>query len=207
MGSIVLIADLLHPVDGLSVELFLNRDVRHGRCWRSAMPMLLTGGIQTTSPGRISSIRPPQRCTRPQPAVTIRCWPNGWVCHAVRAPASNVTLAAVARAGSFAWKRGSRRTVPVKCLPGARPEGWEPLLLISTSKSLRRFSENGSTRFSESLESVGDLRASTSFVGEAGDEQRERLQESRHPQWAATGSNPRPESARRRGVRAPTSPQ
>ena len=29
------------------------------------------GGNQTTSPGRISSIGPPQRCTRPQPAVTI----------------------------------------------------------------------------------------------------------------------------------------
>lgn len=30
------------------------------------------GAIQTTSPGRISSIGPPQRCTRPQPAVTIK---------------------------------------------------------------------------------------------------------------------------------------
>lgn len=39
---VLLVADLLHPVDGLSVELFLNRDVRHGRCWRGAMPMLLT---------------------------------------------------------------------------------------------------------------------------------------------------------------------
>src|SRR2546426_5037727 len=30
------------------------------------------GENQTTSPGRISSIGPPQRCARPQPAVTIR---------------------------------------------------------------------------------------------------------------------------------------
>src|SRR5438552_14375907 len=50
------------------------------------------GGIQTTSPGRISAVRPPQRFTRPQPAVTIKVWPNGCVCHAVRAPGSNVTL-------------------------------------------------------------------------------------------------------------------
>ena len=55
------------------------------------------GGIQTTSPGRISSTGPSQRCTRPQPAVTIRVWPSGWVCHAVRAPGSNVTLAPTAR--------------------------------------------------------------------------------------------------------------
>src|SRR5208283_638116 len=51
------------------------------------------GAIQTTSPGRISSIGPPQRCTRPHPAVTIRVWPSGCVCHAVRAPGSKVTLA------------------------------------------------------------------------------------------------------------------
>ena len=31
-----------------------------------------SGASQTTSPGRISSIGPPQRCTLPQPAVTIR---------------------------------------------------------------------------------------------------------------------------------------
>src|SRR5207302_9044906 len=30
------------------------------------------GENQTTSPGRISSIGPPQRCARPQPAVTMR---------------------------------------------------------------------------------------------------------------------------------------
>src|SRR5438874_2583829 len=51
------------------------------------------GGIQITSPGRISSMGPPQRCARPQPAVTISVWPSGCVCHAVRAPGSNVTLA------------------------------------------------------------------------------------------------------------------
>src|SRR5437867_787015 len=51
------------------------------------------GGNQITSPGRTCSIGSPQRWARPQPAVTIRVWPSGWVCHAVRAPGSNVTLA------------------------------------------------------------------------------------------------------------------
>ena len=69
------------------------------------------GGNQTTSPGRISSIGPPQRCTQPQPAVTINVWPSGCVCHAVRAPGSNVTLAPATRAGSGASNSGSMRTV------------------------------------------------------------------------------------------------
>jgi hypothetical protein len=89
------------------------------------------GGHQITSPGRIFSTGPPQLCTRPQPAVTIRVWPSGWVCYAVRAPGSNVTLTPSARAGSGAWNRGSMRTVPVKYASGHLPEGCEPLLLMS----------------------------------------------------------------------------
>src|SRR6201988_2209655 len=88
------------------------------------------GGNQTTSPGRISPTGPPQRCTRPQPAVTIRVWPSGWVCQAVRAPGSNVTLAPTTRAGSGASNRGSTRTAPVKFSAGPLPEGCEPFLLI-----------------------------------------------------------------------------
>src|SRR6516162_10129372 len=88
------------------------------------------GANQTTSPGRISSVGPPQRCAHPQPAMTMRVWPRGWVCHAVRAPGSNVTEALATRAGSGAWNRGSTRTDPVKFSPGPLPEGCEPLLLI-----------------------------------------------------------------------------
>src|ERR687887_429536 len=91
------------------------------------------GGIQTTSPGRISSIGPSWRCTRPQPAVTIRVWPSGWVCHAVRDPGSNVTLAPTALAGLFAWNNGSMRTAPVKYSVDPFVEGCEPLRLISIS--------------------------------------------------------------------------
>src|SRR6185295_12409103 len=89
------------------------------------------GGNQITSPGRISSIGPPQRCAQPQPAVTIKVWPSGCVCHAVRAPGSNVTLAPTARAGSGASNRGSIRTVPVNQSAGPLPDGPEPLRLIS----------------------------------------------------------------------------
>ncbi len=94
------------------------------------------GEIQMTSPGRICAIAPPHRCTRPQPAVTIRVCPNGWVCHAVRAPDSNVTLAPSARAGSCASNRGSMRTVPVKYSAGPLAEGCEPLLLMSISYAI-----------------------------------------------------------------------
>src|SRR5205814_2642078 len=37
--SVLLVADLFHPVHNLPVECFLNGDVRHGSCRRSAMPM------------------------------------------------------------------------------------------------------------------------------------------------------------------------
>jgi len=39
---ILFVADLFHPVDNLTVELFLNGDVRHGRGRRGSMPVLLT---------------------------------------------------------------------------------------------------------------------------------------------------------------------
>src|SRR5437588_12735121 len=71
------------------------------------------GANQTTSPGRISSIDPPSLCAQPNPDVTISVWPNGCMCHAVRAPGSNVTLAPRTRAGSGASNSGSIRTLPV----------------------------------------------------------------------------------------------
>src|SRR5437660_872613 len=89
------------------------------------------GGHEITSPGRISLIGPPQLCTSPQPAVTISVWPSRCVCHAVRAPGSNVTLTPSARAGSGAWNSGSIRTVPVKYSAGPLPEGCDPILLMS----------------------------------------------------------------------------
>src|SRR5438270_7838332 len=89
------------------------------------------GGNQTTSPGRISSTGPPSRCAQPHPAVTMSVWPSGWVCHAVRAPGSKVTVAPETSAGSGAWKSGSIRTLPVNHSAGPFADGCEPIRLIS----------------------------------------------------------------------------
>ena len=62
-------------------------------------------------------------------------WPSGWVCHAVRAPGSNVTLAPAARAGSWTENSGSMRTVPVNHSAGPLPDGCEPARLISMCDS------------------------------------------------------------------------
>src|SRR5579872_5403078 len=89
------------------------------------------GGNQTTSPGWISSIGLPSRWARPQPLVTIRVWPSGCVCQAVRAPGSKVTLAPLTLPGAFASNSGSIRTVPVNQSAGPLVEGREPTRLIS----------------------------------------------------------------------------
>src|SRR5881397_1810803 len=88
------------------------------------------GGNQITSPGRMSSIGPPRvgpGQSQPSQSGSGEAW---WLCQAVRAPGSNVTLAPTTRAGSGASKRGSMRTVPVKYLDGPFPEGCEPLLVM-----------------------------------------------------------------------------
>jgi hypothetical protein len=63
--------------------------------------------------------------------VTIKVWPSGCVCHAVRAPDSNVTLAPAARAGAGGSNSGSIRTVPVNQSAGPLADGREPLRVIS----------------------------------------------------------------------------
>ena len=40
---VLLVTDLFHPVDNLTVELFLNSDVRHGCGRHGPMPVLLAG--------------------------------------------------------------------------------------------------------------------------------------------------------------------
>ena len=88
-------------------------------------------------PARTRRCRPAgsPRPTRPRAApsrtrtVTIRVWPKGWVCQAVRAPGSKVTRAMATRAGSGGLNSGSIRTVPVKYASGPLPEGWEPAAL------------------------------------------------------------------------------
>jgi hypothetical protein len=42
-GSVLFVADMLHPIDDFAVQRFLNRDVCHCGCGCCSMPMLLTG--------------------------------------------------------------------------------------------------------------------------------------------------------------------
>src|SRR4051812_29536237 len=108
---VLFVAHLFHPVDGLTVELFLHGEVRHDRGRRGAVPMLLTRREPDHVTGPNFPDRASQHCARPQPAVTIKVWPSRWVCQAVRAPGLKVTLAPDARAGAFAGNKGSMRTV------------------------------------------------------------------------------------------------
>src|SRR5947208_1396807 len=88
------------------------------------------GGVQITSPERISSTAPPHCCTRPTPPVTMSNCPLGCVCHAERAPASNDTDAHDAPMPSVASKRGVTCTVPVKVSEGPCRVGREPLRVM-----------------------------------------------------------------------------
>ncbi len=67
----------------------------------------------------------------------INVWPSGCVCHAVRAPGSNVTLPPPTRAGSGAWNSGSMRTTPEKYSVDPARDGCEPFRLISIIPFLR----------------------------------------------------------------------
>src|SRR5437868_7660043 len=59
---VLLVADLLHPVHDLAVEVFLNGDVRHRGGCRGAVPMLLTGW----NPDHVTR---PNLLDRPSPAL------------------------------------------------------------------------------------------------------------------------------------------
>jgi hypothetical protein len=75
---------------------------------------LMFAAMCTTSPTRISSSEPPQRWMRPIPAVTIRVWPTGCECHAVRAPGAKRTVPADARSCPAGAYSISTFTLPVK---------------------------------------------------------------------------------------------
>src|ERR1700760_4213295 len=89
------------------------------------------GGIQITSPALISLTGWPWVWKRPTPEITYSVCPNGWVCHAVRAPGSKPTRLMTTRAGAGAEMIGSCQTVPVKFSAGARAVGREPAGWIS----------------------------------------------------------------------------
>src|SRR5579871_3977590 len=112
----------------------------------------LPGGHRITSPGRISSLASPQHWVQPRPDVTISAWPSGWVCQAVRAPGSNVTLAPRTRAGARASNSGSILTAPVKCSADPVVDGREPFRLISMIASLIAWSADPAGLDGESRE-------------------------------------------------------
>src|SRR4051812_37021011 len=91
------------------------------------------GGTRTTSPGFISCTLPPHCCTQPEPAVTMSVCPAGWVCHAERAPGSNVTLPPDVRDGAAASNSGSIRTEPVKYSAFPLADAWVPAFTTSTA--------------------------------------------------------------------------
>ena len=65
--AVLLVADVLHPVDDLAVLRFLNGDMRHRIDRRGAVPMFFAGRKPDDVARRISSTGLPQRCTRPTP--------------------------------------------------------------------------------------------------------------------------------------------
>src|SRR3954452_4640843 len=89
------------------------------------------GGIQTTSPGRISRIGPPLVCTRPTPEMTYSVWPSGCECQLVRAPGVKETRVETSLAGASVAMMGSCHTVPVKYSFGAWRVGREPARWMS----------------------------------------------------------------------------
>src|SRR5437667_3427792 len=85
---ILFVVDFLHPVDGLAVEPFLNRDVRHGSRWRGAVPVFLTGRERdhvtganlldraAPTPGASAARRHDERLTE---RVGVPCGPSAWL--------------------------------------------------------------------------------------------------------------------------------
>lgn len=78
----------------------LQREVNHRTILSGAVPVPLGGLDQTTSPALRTSTSPSERPIRARPHMTSSAWPNGWLCHAVRAPGLNVTRYARSRVGA-----------------------------------------------------------------------------------------------------------
>src|SRR5260370_39135803 len=71
--AILIVADLLHPVDeGLLIDLFLNGDMRHRSGWGSTVPMLFTRWDPNDIAGMDLLNRITLMWTQPQPAVIMR---------------------------------------------------------------------------------------------------------------------------------------
>src|SRR5438132_7907150 len=81
----------------------------------------------------------------------ISVWPAGWVCHAVRAPGSNVTRPPVACVYCEASNSGSMTTEPVKFGAGPLAEGRNPFGVMSMSCPFSMGPPSGAATFKDVL--------------------------------------------------------
>jgi hypothetical protein len=130
-GLVLFVTDVLHPIDNLSVFLFLNGDVRHGRRRCCAVPMLLSGREPNdiSGPDLLDRAAPslrPAAAGRDDESLTERmrvpCRPRA----RLKGYAGALNKCRIGR-----LKSGSIRTVPVNQSAGPLPEGCEPALFIS----------------------------------------------------------------------------
>lgn len=131
-GLAIAIGELVDDaiVDVENVFRRLKQNAQSPLTWPVLTVIYKASGEIMTSPGLISCFSPPSCCTQPVPDVTIRICPSGWICHAERAPGSNVTLAPEVRDGELAGKRASTLTLPVKFASGSLLDARAPLRVM-----------------------------------------------------------------------------
>jgi len=98
---------------------------------RRAVPMLLPGRANDDVARTDDSERFAPALHVTAAAGDHQLLAQGWLCQLLREPGSNVTTAALVRAGAVDVNSGSTRTVPVKYSVGPFAEGCEPLRLSS----------------------------------------------------------------------------
>ena len=113
--AIFFIAYLFHPGDGIAIEFFCDGGMRHRGGWRGSVPVLCSGWNPDDIPFSYLLNRASPLLNPTNPGCNDQSLAEGCVCHTVRAPGSNVTLAPTVRDGSMGSKSGSICTEPVKC--------------------------------------------------------------------------------------------
>ena len=76
-GSVLLVNDMLHPINSLTLQRLLNGDMRHRCRGCGSMPMLLSSGKpdHIARPDFLNRTLP--HCAHPRPEITIKVWPSG----------------------------------------------------------------------------------------------------------------------------------
>src|SRR2546422_3156206 len=90
--ALLLVADLLHPVDHLAVEFLLDGDVRHRAVWRGAVPMLLSWRTGDHIPGMNLFDGSSPASHEAAAALIVSRLTCGWVWRGTPAPGSHVAL-------------------------------------------------------------------------------------------------------------------